>query len=63
VDLTDILVVLDKSTASEERLRVATLLARKHRGSLSAAFLQNEQGGRFLPDISVLRLGLTPPVR
>ena len=56
--LKDILVCLDESAASEERLRLATRVARDHRASLSAVFANSNQAGELPPGLGVPRRGL-----
>ena len=58
MNLRDIVVVLDAGTASEERLRLATSIARQHEACLSAVFLQDERAAEFPSGLSVPRLGL-----
>jgi hypothetical protein len=56
--LRDIVVFLDVGTASEERLRLATSIARQHEACLSAAFLQDDRFAKYPSGLSVPRIGL-----
>ena len=56
MNLRDIVVVLDAGTASEERLRLATSIARQHEACLSAVFVQDERVAEFPSGLSVPRL-------
>ena len=58
MDLRDIVVFLDVGAASEERLRLATNIARQHEACLSAVFLQDDRMAEFPSGLSVPRLGL-----
>ena len=58
MNLRDIVVVLDAGTASEERLSLATSIARQHEACLSAVFVQDERVAQFPSGLSVPRLGL-----
>ncbi len=52
MDLRDIVVLLDASPASEERLRLAARVARDHVAHLSAVFVQHDQAIDFSPAIA-----------
>jgi nucleotide-binding universal stress UspA family protein len=58
MNLRDIVVFLDVGTASDERLRLATSIARQHEACLSAVFLQDDRVAEFPSGLSVPRLGL-----
>ena len=58
MNLRDIVVFLDVGTASEERLRLATSIARKHEACLSAVFLQDDRTAELPAGLSVSHLGL-----
>ena len=56
--LKNILVFLDAGTATEERLSLATHMARDHQACLSAVFLLDEQGVKSPPGLGVPGFGL-----
>lgn len=58
MNLRDIVVFLDVGTASEERLRLATSIARKHEACLSAVFLQDDRTAELPAGLSVSHFGL-----
>jgi nucleotide-binding universal stress UspA family protein len=62
MNLRDIVVFLDVGTASEERLRLATSIARQHEACLSAVFLQDDRVAEFPSGLSVPRLMAGAPI-
>jgi nucleotide-binding universal stress UspA family protein len=58
VNLRDIVVFLDVGAASEERLRLATSIARQHEAYLCAVFLQDDRVAELPSGLSVPRIGL-----
>ena len=59
MNLKDILVFLDAGTASEERLWLATRIARDHQACLSAIFLLDDQAAGSPSNLGVPGFGLT----
>lgn len=56
--LKDILVFLDTGTPTDERLRLATHIARDHQACLSAVFLLDERGIKSPPGLGIPGFGL-----
>jgi nucleotide-binding universal stress UspA family protein len=63
MNLKDILVFLDAGAASEDRLKLATNIAREHQAYLDAAFLLPDEPAELLSGIGVRPFGLvtSPP--